>query len=140
MFALPICTPCNIERDKYRHPLDTLSFLGIRPGMTVVEIWPGAGWYTEILAPYLAGSGTYYVAAPQGRSGETIAAKLQADPATYGKVRRANFPLGEGGTPVPAGTADLVLTFRNVHNWIMAGDEVAAQALERQSTRQNSSH
>lgn len=121
-------TPKNIERDKYRHPRETLSFFGIRPGMTVVEIWPGQGWYTEILAPYLGKGGTYYAAAPTGKYGEAIAAKLKADPATYGKVRLVNFPAGESNSTAPEGTADLVLTFRNVHNWIMAEDGTAAQA------------
>ncbi len=52
----------NVARDVYRHPFETLMFLGIEPHMTVVEIWPGRGWYTEILAPYLAGSGRFYAA------------------------------------------------------------------------------
>lgn len=121
-------TPANIGRDTYRHPEQTLSFFGIRPDMTVVEIWPGGGWYTEILAPYLAAHGTYYAAAPTGKYGETITAKLATDPATYGKVRLTRFPATEGAAAVPDGSADLVLTFRNAHNWIMAGDDVAAQA------------
>src|SRR3546814_15869817 len=71
-------TPGNIERDKYRHPRDTLSFLGIRPGITVGDICPGAGWYPYILVTYLAGSCTYYVAAPKGQYGESISPTLQA--------------------------------------------------------------
>ncbi len=124
----PTRTPENVERDRYRHPRETLSFLGIRPGMTVVEIWPGAGWYTEILAPYLASRGTYYAAAPADRGSETVATKLKSDPASYGKVKLITFPADAKGTTVPDGTADLVLTFRNVHNWVMAGDDTAAQA------------
>src|SRR3546814_18867868 len=77
--------------------------------MTVVEIWPGGGWYTEILAPYLAKSGTYYAAAPAGKYGEAIAAKVAADKDSYGKVTLVRFPGEEGQPSVPDGTADLVL-------------------------------
>ena len=110
----------NRARDVYRHPYETLAFFGVRPSDTVVEIWPGGGWYTEILAPYLAsGGGTLYVAAPDwGRSGIT---KLrQANPAVYGSLRVADFPVFDGkAAEVPNGSADAVLTFRNVHNWRM---------------------
>ena len=110
----------NRARDPYRHPYETLAFFGVRPSDTVVEIWPGGGWYTEILAPYLAsGGGTLYVAAPEwGRSGIT---KLQqANPAIYGALRVADFPVFDGkAAEVPDGSADAVLTFRNVHNWRM---------------------
>ena len=123
-------TPANVARDKYRHPKETLSFFGIRPDMTVVEIWPGGGWYTEILAPLLAEKGTYYAAAPGGRYGEAIAAKLKSDPAVYGKARLVSFPAGAGDAAVPDGSADMVLTFRNAHNWLMGGDKVAADAFQ----------
>ena len=110
----------NRARDVYRHPYETLAFFGVRPSDTVVEIWPGGGWYTEILAPYLAsGGGTLYVAAPDwGRSGIT---KLQqANPAVYGSLRVVDFPTFDGkAAEVPNGSADAVLTFRNVHNWRM---------------------
>ena len=113
-------TEANRARDVYRHPYETLAFFGVRPSDTVVEIWPGGGWYTEILAPYLAsGGGTLYVAAPDwGRSGIT---KLrQANPAVYGSLRVADFPVFDGkAAEVPNGSADAVLTFRNVHNWRM---------------------
>ena len=87
--------------------------------MTVVEIWPGEGWYTEILAPYLAAKGKLLAAAPAGRGAESMAKRFDANPALYGKVERANFPTVLGGTGVAPGTADVVLTFRNVHNWKM---------------------
>ena len=58
--AAPSRTPANVARDRYRHPLETLSFFGVRPSDTVVEIWPSGGWYTEILAPYLAAGGGRY--------------------------------------------------------------------------------
>jgi predicted methyltransferase len=107
----------NRARDKYRNPAATLAFFGVKPTDTVVEIWPGGGWYTEILAPYLATQGKLIVAPPGGESTTEIATKLDADKAIYGKVMRANFPTVMGGTPVAPGTADVVLTFRNVHNW-----------------------
>mgnify|MGYP006353271179 CR=1 FL=1 len=57
----------NRARDAYRHPVETLSFIGVKPTDTVVELWPGGGWYTEILAPYLAAKGKLLAAAPAGR-------------------------------------------------------------------------
>ena len=113
-------TPTNVARDAYRHPYETLSFFGVQPDDTVVEIWPGGGWYTEILAPYLAsGGGTLYVAAPEwGRSG--IAKLQQANAAVYGGLKVADYPVFDGkAAEIPAGSADVVLTFRNVHNWRM---------------------
>jgi predicted methyltransferase len=130
--ANPQRTPANTARDQYRHPLETLSFFGVEPNHTVVEIWPGGGWYTEILAPYLATSGTYYAAVPAGRAAERFQTFIASNPSAYGKVRIATFPMSEGGTPVPAGTADVVLTFRNVHNWMM-GDKPFAEDAFRQA-------
>jgi predicted methyltransferase len=109
----------NRARDQYRHPAETLAFFGIRPTDTVVEIWPGGGWYTEILAPYLANRGRLIAAAPAGKGTDRLAQMLDANPALFGKVERANFPTVLGGTGVAPGTADAVLTFRNVHNWGM---------------------
>jgi predicted methyltransferase len=118
--AAPIRTEANRARDLYRHPYETLAFFGVDTDDTVVEIWPGGGWYTEILAPYLAsGGGTLYLAAPDwGRGGIT---KLQqANAAVYGGLRLADFPVFDGkAAEIPAGSADVVLTFRNVHNWRM---------------------
>lgn len=117
--AAPTRSAANKARDVYRHPAETLAFFGIKPSDTVVEIWPGGGWYTEILAPYLKDKGQLIVAAPAGTGSQNIARMLDTDPATYGKVARANFPTQMGGTPVAPGSADAVLTFRNVHNWRM---------------------
>lgn len=118
--AAPTRTPANVARDHDRHPAETLAFFGVKPHDTVVELWPFGGWYTEILAPYLAaGGGTLTEASPPGRYADMIAKKLDGDPATYGKVKRANFPSALGGTPVAPGSADVVLTFRNIHNWRM---------------------
>ncbi len=115
--AAPTRSAENMARDQYRKPAQTLAFFGVKPTHTVVEIWPGGGWYTEILAPYLKAKGHLIVAPPTGRGGEGIAKKLDADPVAYGKVARANFPALLGGTGVAPGTADVVVTFRNVHNW-----------------------
>ena len=113
-------TRANVERDRYRHPVETLDFFEVDPNDTVVEIWPGGGWYTEILAPYLAaGGGKLYVVAPDwGRSG--IDKLKAANAELYGPVEVADFPAFEADSVrVPDGTADVVLTFRNVHNWRM---------------------
>lgn len=111
--------PANVARDRYRRPAATLAFFGVKPSDTVVEIWPGGGWYTEILVPYLAKSGKYYAAAPDwGRSG--IDKLKQANPALYGNLKVADYPVFDGKpAEIPAGSADAVLTFRNVHNWRM---------------------
>jgi len=113
-------TEANRARDQYRHPAETLAFFGIKPSDTVVEIWPGGGWYTEILAPYLAaGGGKLYTVAPDwGRNG--LNKLQQANPAVYGRLKIADFPVFDGkAAEVPPGSADAVLTFRNVHNWRM---------------------
>lgn len=118
--AAPTRSPTNMARDHDRHPAATLTFFGVKPRDHVVELWPFGGWYTEILAPYLtAGGGTLTVASPPGKYADQIARKLDGDPAAYGKVSRANFPSVLGGPQVPPGSADVVLTFRNIHNWRM---------------------
>ena len=118
--AAPTRTPANVARDPYRHPYETLRFFGIRPGDTVVEIWPGGGWYTEILAPYLkAGGGKLYAASPDWGLGGINKLKA-ANPALYGGIATADFPTFDAAaTRIPDGSADVVLTFRNVHNWRM---------------------
>jgi predicted methyltransferase len=119
--AAPTRTPANVLRDRYRHPVETLSFFGVKPSDTVVEIWPGGGWYTEILAPYLrSGGGTYYAAAMGANGHAAIRRMMEANPSLYGATRLAAFPAFDAAdTRVPDGTADVVLTFRNVHNWRM---------------------
>lgn len=114
-------TPANVARDRYRNPMETLAFFGVRPTDTVVEIWPGGGWYTEILAPYIAqGGGTYYAAA-MGENGHNGVRRLMAaNTDLYGGIRTIAFPAWEAGdTRVPDGSVDVVITFRNVHNWQM---------------------
>ena len=118
--AAPTRTEANRLRDQYRHPYETLSFFGVEPNDTVVEIWPGGGWYTEILAPYLAsGGGRLILATLDGQLGG-VAKLKDKHPAVYGTLATATFPAFDStAVRVPDGTADVVLTFRNVHNWRM---------------------
>ena len=115
-------TPANVERDKYRHPVEALEFFGIRPDMTVVEMWAEGGWWTEILAPYLHDEGSYYIAdLPSERWQDVMTKKLESNPAIYGKAVLTQF--GGGRTDIaPEGSADMILTFRNLHNWMKGGD------------------
>ncbi|MGA9580506.1 MAG: methyltransferase [Allosphingosinicella sp.] len=126
-------TEANRARDRYRHPRETLGFFGVEPDDTIVEIWPGGGWYTEILAPLLMERGTYHAAA-NGNGLNGAKALVQKDPGTYGRVRLAAFPTGRPGAnepAVPAGSADVVLTFRNVHNWMMGETPFADEAFRQ---------
>jgi predicted methyltransferase len=120
-----------VARDQARHPLEELTFFGVTPQSTVVEIWPGGGYWTEILAPFLHDHGGYYVAL-QGKGGSGAAdaeadklnalfhAKVEADKTTYGKLTPTVFGVGEAEI-APPGSADLVLSFRNLHNWLEDG-------------------
>jgi predicted methyltransferase len=118
--AAPGRTPANVARDRYRHPLQTLSFFGVRPSDTVVEIWPGGGWYTEILVPYLRRGGGSYWAVDMENGLAGITRMMNADPMRYGRVQTAVFPaFAPADHRFPDGAADVVLTFRNVHNWQM---------------------
>ncbi|HEY2177926.1 MAG TPA: methyltransferase, partial [Caulobacteraceae bacterium] len=109
----PRRTPDNKVRDPFRHPAASLSFWGLAPGTTVVEIEPSGGYWTEILAPYLAASGGKYVAAVRGEPSAFIA--RYADRALWGDI--GVVPLGSGPLVSP-GTADMVLTARNFHDWM----------------------
>lgn len=118
----------NKARDQWRHPVETLEFFGVEPGMSVVEIWPGGGWYTEVLGPLLNANGRYIAAGsdPNGASAGALAGiqrfkdKLAARPDLYANTQVAAF--GPKALDfVPAGSVDRVLTFRNVHNWMGAG-------------------
>jgi len=128
--AVPTRSAANVARDRYRHPVETLAFFGVRPSDTVVEIWPGGGWYSEILAPYLAQGGGTYIGAASERGLTGLRKLVTAQPAAYAAVRTANFPIlpTAGGTPVAPGSADVVLTFRNVHNWMGGKEPFEAQA------------
>jgi len=124
------------ERDRFRHPKETLQFFGLRADMTVVEVWPGSGWYTEVLAPLLRDQGRLYAAQMDPASSDyaktvvaNYGAKLAQRPALYGKVVVTRLIAAHEKHPIaPAGSADLVLTFRNLHNWMMFGWEREALA------------
>ncbi len=127
----PVRTAEFVQRDQYRNPVATLTFFEVTPQSTVVEISPGAGWYTEILAPLLAEQGLYYAAHfPANatgfgqRSRAAFLEKLAAEP-HYSKVKVTEFAPTLGISIAPEGSADVVLTFRNIHNWYMAGGEEA---------------
>jgi predicted methyltransferase len=123
----------NIDRNRYRHPLGTLTFLGLEDGMTVMEIWPGAGWYTEILAPVMRHHGQFIAASydvdvagqPQYRYGlqKTLLEKFSSRPDLYDQAAIVGFSPPASASLGAASSIDLLLTFRNTHGWI--GDEVA---------------
>jgi predicted methyltransferase len=123
--AAPHRSPANVARDPYRHPREAIEFFGIRKDSVVVEILPGsAGYYMEILAPQLREKGRYVAAsrdaaaAPQYLADHAkLLARLQAEPQLYGKVAVTQFNAGLHDI-APAGSADFVLTFRNLHNWV----------------------
>ena len=130
--AAPTRSPANTPRDTWRHPAETLAFFGVKPGDTVVELWPGGGWYTEILAPLTkAGGGTLYVAAPWERGLGRVKAKQAENADVYGAVKLAEFPNAGANPKVPDGSADVVLTFRNVHNWRFDGTDNTANAFKQ---------
>ncbi len=108
-------------RDRYRHPLQTLEFFGLKPDMTVVEIWPGGGWYTNILAPYLKDHGKLYAAVPPGVRAEDYRRTIAANPGLYGDVTITELGPPDHYEIAPPHSADMVLTFRNVHNWMRGG-------------------
>jgi predicted methyltransferase len=112
-------SPALVERDKSRHPQEVLEFAGIKPTMTVVEVSPGGGYWTEILGPYLKDKGTYYTAL-SARAMENWNKKLADNKANWGDVKVTEF--GKDKYDIaPAGSADLVITSRNVHNWMGQG-------------------
>jgi len=125
--AGPWRLPADRARDRWRHPAESLAFWGLKPGQTVVEFWPGAGWYTDIVAPFLAATGGKLYAA--NLETKDVAARevvegfrrhLDDKPRLYGKVEITAF--GPSSGPVaPARSADLVLFLRNLHNWMAAG-------------------
>ncbi|SER31116.1 Predicted methyltransferase [Pseudomonas sp. NFACC02] len=123
--------PQNAARDQYRHPEQTLQFFGLRDDQTVIEITPGNGWYSELLAPLLKDKGHYVAAIVDPsvsdyakKSADNLKQKYAADPAHYGKVDVVAYTPKAPVFGKP-GSADTVLTFRNVHNWVDAGNEAA---------------
>ncbi len=103
-------------RDQYRHPIETLEFFGLSPNMTVVELTPGGGWYTEILAPVLRDNGQL-IAATANLTGAYVK-KLSGNPGVFGKVERMQFSPPDRVKLGEDGSADLDLTFRNLHDWL----------------------
>lgn len=120
-------TPANVARDMHRHPVETLNFFQVTPDQAILEFYPGAGWYSEILGPLLNEGGAYYAAPPAGKSAEAFAARVAADPARYGKVRIVPWPPADGA--VAPGDIDTILTFRNVHNLVM--NDIAEDTFRR---------
>jgi predicted methyltransferase len=127
-------SPANVARDRYRHPAAALSFFGLRDDQSVVEIEPGAGYWTEILAPYLKAHGTYRVAIPtpdpknqrEEAADAAYIRKLHDDPAEYDKVIVTAF---DANTKIaPPNSVDLVLSFRNLHDWMADGTAAAKLA------------
>lgn len=129
--ASPRRSPANVRRDRYRHPGALLSFFGLKPDMSVLEIEPGAGYWTEILAPYLKAHGHYTAAIPSTTPPEQaeqayFLKKIGADPRDFSQVSTIAMtpgqPLGD------AGSYDLILSFRNLHNWLEDGTAPAVLA------------
>jgi predicted methyltransferase len=128
--------PADVARDKYRHPGQTLTFFGVKQTDTIIEITPGSGWYSAILAPYVKGQGQYIAAVVdpdavsassrpyQQKSRDSLEALYKGDAVHYGEAKVAAYA---PATPSfgPAASADVVLTFRNVHNWRMADNDAA---------------
>lgn len=132
--ASPSRSPKNTARDRYRHPAAALVFFGLNDHLSVLEIEPGAGYWTEILAPYLRAHGTYRVAIPpvpakfprEQAAVNAYLQKLKSDPADYGKVIVGPF---DDATPIaPPDSVDLILSFRNLHDWMADGTASAKLA------------
>jgi predicted methyltransferase len=133
-------TAAYVARDPYRHPLETLQLFDVQPSHTVVEVWPGGGWYTEILAPYLRDSGQLIAAHYDSKdeqasyrpgSRKRFEEKLAANPAIYDKVKITSLMFDETAGELamdaaPAASVDRVVTFRNAHGWVARGTVDAA--------------
>jgi len=130
--ASPARNPSAVARDKARHPVEELTFFGLGPKMSVVELWPGGGYWTDILGPYLKDGGHYTIALPAPGNAEEdgsvvrLRARIAGEKDRLGVVHES--VLGAGHFDLaPPGSADLILTFRNFHNWM--DDGYAEQAL-----------
>ena len=140
--AAPHRTAGNVARDGFRHPIESLAFFGVKENSTVVEILPGStGYYMEILAPYLRERGHYIAAnrdeaaAPQYIADhQKLLARLKAEPALYGKVLVTKFNADKHEI-APPGSADFVLTFRNLHNWVERNEVDGALRAFRQALK-----
>lgn len=116
-------------RDVWRHPKQTLLFFGLKPDMTVIELAPGGGWYTAVLAPVLRDHGQLIEAVPPAdshsafmrRMAQTFSARMKADPAVYGHVKTVPFAPPARVDLGPENSVDMVVTFRNTHDWLNNG-------------------
>ncbi len=134
----PHRSEANVARDAYRHPVETLSFFGLRKDMTVIEILPGALWYTEILAPVLADEGQYVAAwydvelpdQPEYRTRgyQNMVDRFEQEADVFGPARIAKFSPPDSVDLGEPGSADMVLTFRSVHGWLREGSAEGAFA------------
>lgn len=121
----------NIERNRYRHPVGTLEFFGLKADMMVLEIWPGAGWYTEVLAPALRDKGRLVIATwdpdVEGQPNyryelpQQMETMFKAHPGVYDKVETVYYSPPESDSLGGADSYDMVLTFRNTHGWVSSG-------------------
>ena len=121
----------NKARNQYRHPVETLEFFGIKDGMAVLEIWPGSGWYTEVLAPVMRGHGKLIVAtwdqevegqpSYRYRLPKEMEEKFAKNPEIYDQVTVEYYSPPESASLGEAASVDAVLTFRNTHGWIGSG-------------------
>lgn len=122
-------TAADRARDAFRHPEQTLLFFGIRPSTRVLQVWPESGWYTKIIAPLVHARGRYYAgvvaAAPDNRFQAARLARyrrlLASRPDLYGRVKVVPFPL-DGSDVLPPGSVNMVLSFRDLHEWMALGD------------------
>ena len=133
-------TEAYVARDKYRNPLKTLQLFDVQPHHTVVEVWPGGGWYTESLAPYLRKEGKLIAAhydsndkqaGYRPRSRASFEKKMEENPKVFSKVQTVSLMFDETEKTLAiaaadANSVDRVVTFRNAHGWFMKGTTDAA--------------
>jgi predicted methyltransferase len=116
----PARSPHNIARDVYRHPKESLSFWGLKPGMAILEVWPGGGYWTEILAPYSKATNGSYLAALSSAS-QPLPAKF-SQPSVYGSIATTAF--NEKSPPLAKSESmSFVLLSRNLHDWMSTPGE-----------------
>jgi predicted methyltransferase len=117
----PLRSPNNVARDRYRHPAALLEFFGVRDDLTLIEVQPGGGYWTEILGPYLKNHGTYIAAIPARPPAfrAFFVKKFMSDTKDFGKITLTG--LDDGKPVAPAGSVDMVLSFRNLHDWMAEG-------------------
>jgi predicted methyltransferase len=126
-------------RDVYRHPLETLAFFGVRDDMRIVELWPGGGWYSSILAPLVRERGALIVASgdPSGdpkaepnQDAKAFVARAARQPEVFDRVTRVVVPTSGEIDLGPPGSVDAVVTFRNLHTfvWLSMDRQILAAA------------